>query len=96
MIQPFQVFNDIEKDKRDYGIVCIGGWDAFGPGNQTDSDEEAVRASVRLALDSYAPTGRYVFWCSGATERNPERVKWLNEEADNYGRTFYQKYERFP
>ncbi|KPU43157.1 uroporphyrinogen decarboxylase (URO-D) [Oxobacter pfennigii] len=91
VIQPFQVFNDIEKAKRDYGIVCIGGWDAFGPGNQQEADEETVRQSVRLAIDTYGPTGKYVFWCSGATDRNPEQLLWLNDEADKYGHAFYQK-----
>ena len=90
VIQPFQVFNDIERAKREYGMIAVGGWDAFGPGNDPGATEEDVRASVRKAMDDYAPTGRYAIWFSGAASDNPERVKWLNDEADKYGHTFYK------
>ena len=89
-IQPFQVFNDIEKAKRDYGIIAIGGWDAFGPGNADGADEQTVRASVRRAMDDYAPTGKYAIWFSGASATSPEKVFWLNDEAEKYGHTFYK------
>ena len=91
IIQPFQVFNDIEKAKKDYGIICVGGWDAFGRGNQEDSTEAEVRQSVRDAIDKYAPSGQYVFYGSGATPRHPERLRWIEEEADSYGRAFMKK-----
>ncbi|MCL1804136.1 MAG: hypothetical protein FWG30_11005 [Eubacteriaceae bacterium] len=87
-IQPFQVFNDIEKYKAEAGITCIGGWDAFGPGNLAESTEEDVRQSVRLALDKYAPTSRYVFWESGATPRFGN-APILLDEARTYGMAFY-------
>lgn len=90
VIQPFQIFNDIEQAKRDYGMVCVGGWDAFGPGNLPDSTEEDVRQSVRTAMDAYAPSGRYAFWCSGATPRHPERLRWIEDEAERYGHSFYK------
>ena len=90
MIQPFQVFNDINKYKELYNIVAVGGWDAFGPGNQPESTEEDTRVSVRLAIDSYAPGGRYAFWNSGATPRYPERLEWIDDEVDKYGKSFYQ------
>ena len=90
VIQPFQVFNDIEKAKRDHGIVCIGGWDAFGPGNVDNATEEQVRASVRTAMDAYAPTGKYAIWFSGASATSPEKMFWLNDEAEKYGHTFYK------
>lgn len=89
-IQPFQVFNDIEKAKRDYGMICIGGWDAFGPGNAPDATEEMVRASVRKAMDDYAPTGKYAIWFSGASATSKEKMFWLNDEAEKYGHTFYR------
>lgn len=88
-IQPFQVFNDIEKAKKDYGIICIGGWDAFGPGNAPGATEADVRASVRTAMDCYAPSGKYAIWFSGASATSKEKMFWLNDEAEKYGRTFY-------
>ena len=91
MIQPFQVFNDINRYKELYGIVAVGGWDAFGPGNLPEASEEDTRASVRLAMDTYGPGGRYAFWNSGATPRYPERLKWIEDEAEKYGRGFYAK-----
>jgi hypothetical protein len=91
MIQPFQVFNDINLYKEKYGIVAVGGWDAFGPGNLPGSTEEDTRASVRLAMDSYGPGGRYAFWNSGATPRYPDRLKWIDDEAEKYGKAFYRR-----
>ena len=91
MIQPFQVFNDINKYKEMYNIVAVGGWDAFGPGNQPESTEEDTRSSVRLAIDTYAPGGRYAFWNSGATPRYPERLEWIENEVEVYGKAFYSK-----
>ena len=91
MIQPFQVFNDINRAKVKYSMTAIGGWDAFGPGNQKDSTEEEIRASVRLAIDTYAPGGRYVFWESGATDAFPETVRIIRDEARIYGHQYYNK-----
>lgn len=91
VIQPFQVFNDINRAKVKYSMTAIGGWDAFGPGNQEDSTEEEIRASVRLAIDTYAPGGRYVFWESGATDAFPETVRIIRDEARIYGHQYYNK-----
>ncbi len=91
VIQPLQVYNDIEKAKKDYHMVCIGGWDAFGPGNADGASEEEVRASVRKAMDAYAPTGSYAIWFSGASAVSEEKMFWLNDEAEKYGHTFYGK-----
>jgi len=88
VIQPFQVFNDVEKWKKEYGIACIGGWDAFGTGNHVDSTEEEIRESVRLAMDTYAPTSKYIFWESGATPRFGN-LPILQDEAQKYGLAFY-------
>ncbi|MDY2628150.1 MAG: uroporphyrinogen decarboxylase family protein [Lachnospiraceae bacterium] len=90
VIQPFQVYNDIEKAKKDYNMIAIGGWDAFGPGNQDDASEETVRASVRKAIDTYAPTGNYAIWFSGASATSKEKMFWLNDEAEKYGHAFYK------
>lgn len=89
VIQPFQVFNDIERAKREHGIICVGGWDAFGPGNAPNATEEDVRGSVRKAMDDYAPTGKYAIWFSGASATSPDKMFWLNDEAEKYGKTFY-------
>ena len=89
IIQPFQVMNDINRYKEEYGMIAIGGWDAFGPGNREDSTEEDVRQSVRLAMDTYAPTSRYIFWESGITPRFKESMGYLKDEAIKYGHAFY-------
>lgn len=91
VIQPFQVFNDIVAAKETYGFVCVGGWDAFGRGNQADSTEEEARASVRLAMDTYAPGGKYIFWESGATPAFRDNAAIIRDEARKYGRSFYKK-----
>jgi hypothetical protein len=91
MLQPFQVFNDIEAAKTKYGFIACGGWNAVGPGNQPDSTEEDARQSVRLAMDSYGPTGRYIFWESGATPRFPKILEWIKDERETYGFNFYHK-----
>lgn len=93
VIQPFQVFNDINAAKEKYGIICVGGWDAFGPGNKAESTEEDARNSVRLAMDSYAPGGRYIFWESGATPAFKENTAIIHDEAQKYGRTFYSTHK---
>ena len=90
MEQPFQVFNDINDAKEKYGFIAVGGWDSFGRGNQHDSTEEEVRASVRLAMDSYAPTCRYVFLPGGITWRYSQLQTWANDEAEKYGKSFYK------
>ena len=90
-IQPFQVMNDINRYKEQYGLLAIGGWDAFGRGNQEDSTEEDIRASARLAMDTYGPGGRYVFWGSGITGRYPGHMDILTDEANIYGRNYYRK-----
>lgn len=90
-IQPFQVFNDINKWKTETGIIAIGGWDAFGRGNQKDSTEEEVRKSVRDAMDTYGPGGRYVFWGSGITPQYKHLSAFMADEARHYGHAFYNK-----
>lgn len=91
VIQPFQIYNDIEGAKEKYGIVCIGGWDSFGPGNVPDATEEEIRRSVRTAMDTYGRTNRYAIYFSGCTARNPERMEILADEAKRYGHQFFQR-----
>ncbi len=91
VIQPFQIYNDIEGAKKKHGIICIGGWDSFGPGNVPDATEEDIRQSVRLAMDTYGKTNRYAIYFSGCTARNPERMRILADEAEKYGHAFFNK-----
>ena len=90
VIQPFQICNDLERAKEKYGFICVGGWDSHGPGNQPDATEEEVRKSVRVAMDTYAPTGRYIFWNSGVTGRDQDKMVWTMDEARIYGHAFYK------
>lgn len=89
IIQPFQVFNDIQSAKEKYGFVAIGGWDSFGPGNMENSTEEDVRASVRKAMDDYSSGGKYLFWNSGVLPDGTRKKEWLIDEAIKYGKNFY-------
>jgi len=90
-IQPFQIFNDINYYKEKYGILAVGGWDAFGRGNQADSTEEEVRASVRMAMDTYGPGGRYVFSENGVSPAFKHVGPVISDEARKYGLNFYKK-----
>lgn len=90
IIQPFQVFNDIQAAKEKYGFIAIGGWDAFGPGNMEDSTEEATRQSVRTAMDDYGKGGSYLFWNSGVLNDGTRKKEWAIDEAYRYGRNFYK------
>ena len=89
-LQPFQIFNDINRLKEQYNIIAFGGWDCFGRANQSDSTEEEVRASVRLAMDTYSPGYRFAFLQGGVAPRYKKNQEWLADEARKYGRTFYQ------
>ena len=89
-IQPFQVMNDINLYKEKYSLTAFGGWDAFGPGNKEESTDEEIRASVRLAMDSYGPGYRYVFSGSGATARFKRHIAVMADEARIYGHAFYK------
>lgn len=91
MLQPFQIYNDINAAKNKYDLVAVGGWDAFGRGNQQDSSEEEIRASVRQAMDAYGPGGRYVFWQSGVAPSFTYHQDILTDEARRYGGGFYVK-----
>ena len=89
-LQPFQIFNDINRLKEEHKIMAIGGWDCFGRGNMSDSTEEEVRDSVRIAMDTFSPGYRYAFQQGGAAPRYKQNSVWLADEASKYGKTFYQ------
>jgi hypothetical protein len=74
-------------------LAFFGGYDSFGPLSQKDPSEEELRASVREAIDKYAPGGNYAFFgflmftdmglslrCMGT----------LADEAFKYGNNYYR------
>ncbi len=94
---PAQTSNDLLGIQEKYKgkIAVCGGWD-YNPGRPwRDVPEEEVRQSVRDSLDRFAPGGQYAF-CGGAlTEFGDEAGRivngWVQDEAYNYGRNFYNK-----
>ncbi|MCD8363468.1 MAG: veratrol--corrinoid protein metyltransferase [Lachnospiraceae bacterium] len=92
---PAQVMNDLEGIKKKYGnhLVLEGCWDSSGAAGWPGASEDLVRAEVRRVIDTFAPGGGFIFWGSvyGAPddeEMNNKR-RWIQEEYDAYGRTFY-------
>ena len=94
---PAQVMNDLKGIKKKYGnrLVLEGCWDSQGPAGWPDATEEMVREQVRSCINTFAPGGGFVFWGSlyGAPDDEEflKRSRWITEEYDAYGRTFYQK-----
>ena len=94
---PAQVMNDLKGIKEKYGnrLVLEGCWDSQGPVGWPDATEEMKREQVRQCIDTFAPGGGFVFWGSlyGAPDDEEflKRSRWITEEYDAYGRTFYQK-----
>ena len=94
---PAQVMNDLKGIKEKYGnrLVLEGCWDSQGPVGWPDATEEMIREQVRQCIDTFAPGGGFVFWGSlyGAPDDEEflKRSRWITEEYDAYGRTFYQK-----
>ncbi|MDR0469318.1 MAG: veratrol--corrinoid protein metyltransferase [Peptococcaceae bacterium] len=94
---PAQVMNDLTGIKEKYGnsLVLIGCWDSSGPAGWSGSSEEFVRSEVRRCIDTFAPGGGFCFWASVLGPKdNPEiynRSRWIIDEYNKYGRTFYQR-----
>jgi len=94
---PAQVMNDLVGIKRKYGnkLVLIGCWDSQGPAGWSGASEELVRAKVRRVIDTFAPGGGFMFWGSvygpQADEEHKQRARWITDEYNKYGRTFYQR-----
>ena len=72
-----------------------GCWDSSGPAGWPGATEETVKQCVRDTIDAYAPGGGFIFWAStyGAPDDEDflNRKRWITEEYDAYGRTFYKK-----
>jgi len=94
---PAQTVNDLVGIKKKYGnrLVLEGCWDSSGPVGWPGAPEELVRQQVRNTIDTFAPGGGFIFWASsyGAAddEQFLDKARWITEEYDAYGRTFYQK-----
>ena len=94
---PAQIVNDLDGIKKKYGnrLGLCGCWDSSGPVNWPDATEEMVRQTVRDTIDRFAPGGGFCFWGStyGRTgdKATEDRKRWLSEEYDKYGRTFYSR-----
>ena len=94
---PAQTMNDLKGIKKKYGnkLVLEGCWDSSGPAGWPGATEEVVKPAVRDTIDAYAPGGGFVFWAStyGAPDDEDflNRKRWITEEYDAYGRTFYKK-----
>lgn len=94
---PAQCMNDLIGIKKKYGnrLVLEGCWDSSGPAGWPDASEELVKAEVRKCIDTFAPGGGFIFWASvyGASDdvAMQNKARWIQEEYDSYGRTFYQR-----
>ncbi len=92
---PAQVSNDLKAIQKKYpDLTLIGCWDSQGPAGWLETGEEETKAFVRECIDTYAPSGKFIFWGSiyGAPDNQAylNKARWLQEEYDRYGRTFYQ------
>ena len=94
--EPVQLSNDILEIQKKFGrhLVIGGGWEGRGRLAQLDVTDEEIRESVRVAIDTYAPNGGFMFagaYTPGST--NDERTKHWNEvlqrEVYDYGHKFY-------
>ncbi len=94
---PAQTMNDLKGIKKKYGnkLVLEGCWDSSGPAGWPGATEGVVKQAVRDTIDAYAPGGGFIFWAStyGAADDEDflNRKRWITEEYDAYGRTFYKK-----
>ena len=94
---PAQVMNDLDGIKKKHGrkLGLIGCWDSAGPVNWPTATEELIREEVRAVIDRFAPDGGFCFWGSTygpiGDEFTENRKRWITEEYESYGRTFYDK-----
>lgn len=94
---PAQIMNDLDGIKKKYGnrLGLCGCWDSSGPVNWPGATEEMVREAVCATIDRFAPGGGFCFWGStygpAGDPATENRRRWLTEEYEAYGRTFYNK-----
>ena len=96
--EPVQLSNNILEIQKKFGrhLVIGGGWEGRGRLLSPDVTDDEIRESVRVAIDTFAPNGGFMFagsFTPGST--NDERTKHMNEvlqrEVHDYGRQFYKK-----
>jgi hypothetical protein len=93
---PAQVMNDLQGIQKKYGdrLVLAGCWDSSGPVGWPGATEELIRQSVRDNIDTYAQTGRFLFWGTIMGEvGDPEvqmRQRWVIDEYEAYRETPYK------
>ncbi|MDR0904714.1 MAG: veratrol--corrinoid protein metyltransferase [Oscillospiraceae bacterium] len=94
---PAQRMNDLDGIKKKYGrkLGLIGCWDSEGPVGWPGATEEFIRSEVRATIDRFAPDGGFAFWGStyGPADDafTQNRKRWITEEYESYGRTFYNR-----
>jgi len=94
---PAQVMNDLDGIKKKYGnkLGLCGCWDSSGAVGWPGATEEMIKQAVRDTIDRFAPGGGFCFWGSAygpvGDKETDDRKRWLTEEYDRYGRTFYDK-----
>jgi hypothetical protein len=95
--EPVQLSNDIAEIQKKFGrhLVIGGGWEGRGHLTNANVTDEEIRESVRVAMDSFAKNGGYMFagaYTPGAL--NDEKTKHWNEvlqkEVYDYGHKFYK------
>lgn len=95
--QPAQLMNDVKGFQQKHpGFFITGAWDNVKAVTEQGLTEEDIRRSVRESFDTYAREGApYMFWNGGSMgTSNPEtvvRLNWANDEAEKYGREYFQK-----
>jgi len=94
--EPVQLVNDILEIQKKFGrhLVIGGGWEGRGNLLNPNVTDEEIRESVRVAIDTYAPNGGYMFAGSFTPgSMNDELAKHKNEvvqrEVYDYGHKFY-------
>ena len=83
--------DELMKNKEEYKnrLVITGGWDRHGEGSMPFASEEAVRKSVRDAIDTWGKDGGLIFWDGGivgTSEDSNNKRKWVADELENYGK----------
>ena len=95
--EPVQLSNDILEIQKKFGrsLVIGGGWEGRGRLVANDVTDDEIRHSVRVAIDTYAKNGGFMF--AGAytpTSLDDEVTKHRNEvlqrEVYDYGHSFYK------
>ena len=95
--EPVQLSNDILEIQKKFGrsLVIGGGWEGRGHLLSPDVTDEEIRESVRVAIDTYAPNGGFMFagaFTPGSTndDRTQHHNEVLQKEVYDYGHKFYK------